>query len=422
MGARLSLREHDKHVLPHDTGTMVVEAVQGLSSRLQPRIPQVSRADGVVQVRNFIGSVRMADSTVLEVEPKVPVESNWPHAVVQLLSESSRISVTGSQRSRQGDARRDLTGVIAFEYARRLERALSKDGPLQVFERRPHVSRRLNGRLDVGAYTRNAWRDPILFPVRRDELTVANDFARGLSLVSNAFRRSVGDSALAARLLRLESAVMPGHPLPEHINPSVASRPIPSQWVHYRPAWDIAAAILRNRSIVNDPGHSIGLEVAVEPWPLLETLLERCLEAVERATDGIAFAEKRKYPILKMGDSVAGEVEPDGLLRGHDGAAIATFEAKYTLPGPHPKEEHRYQALATAAVLHSPVAFLIYPGTEPPKIYDVQGFNGQPAQLATIGLDLYGYDRASGARKRAASIVELLTTAMARRAHLSQHL
>lgn len=355
------------------------------------------------------------DGTVLEVEPKVPVGSTWPHAVVQLLSESSRISVTGSQRSRQGDARHDLTGVIAYEYVRRLERALLKDGPPQVFERQRHVSCRLNSRLDVGAYTRNAWRDPILFPVQRDELTVANDFARGLSLVSRAFRRSVLDSALAARLLRLESAVMPGHPLPEHINPSIAARRMPAQWANYRPAWDIAAAVLRNRSIINDPGHSIGLEVAVEPWPLLETLLEHSLDAVERASMGMVFGVKKKYPILKMGDSVAGEVEPDGILRNGTGRVAAMYEAKHTLPGLHPRDEHRYQALATAAVLHSPIAVLVYPGTESPRIYDVQGFNGQPAQLATIGLDLYGYERTSGAGNRAMAILELLEVAASRR-------
>ncbi|GAA3665215.1 hypothetical protein GCM10023081_00120 [Arthrobacter ginkgonis] len=416
MTTRLELREHDKRDdLPQETAKMVVAAVRGLDPHLRPRISQVSYADGVVQVKNLIGSVRMADGSVLEVEPKVPAASTWPHAVVELLSENSRISVTGAQRSRQGTPRRDLTGVIAFEYARRLERALSKDGPLQVFERQRHLSRRLNGRLDVGAYTRNAWRDPILFPVQRDELTVANDFARGLSLVSHAFRRSVVDSALSARLLRLESKVMPGHPLPGHINPSAASRRMPAQWANYRPAWDIAAAVLRNRSIINDPGHSIGLEVAVEPWPLLETLLERSLRGVERASVGMVFGEKKKYPLLKMGDSVAGEVEPDGILRFGTGGVAATFEAKYTLPGTDPSHSHRYQALATAAALHSPIAVLVYPGSEPPKIYDVQGFNGQPAQLATIGLDLYGYKRTSGAENRASAIRSLLEAAASRR-------
>ncbi|WP_181158555.1 5-methylcytosine restriction system specificity protein McrC [Leucobacter massiliensis] len=410
MEPRLRLREHEGVNLPRETAGLVIDAVQGLEARLQPRIPQVTRTEGVVKIGNLIGSARMADGTVLEVEPKVPASSSWPSAVVQLLNKESRISVTGSQRSRQGHARQDLTSVIAFEYARRLENAISKDGPLQLFERYRLNSRRLSGRLDVSAYTRNAWRDPILFPVQRDQLTVANDFARGLSVVSHAFRRSVSDSALSAQLLRLESAVIPGHPLPEHINPVAATRPMPSQWKNYRPAWDIAAAVLRNRSIINDPGHSIGLEVAVEPWPLLETLLERTLAAVTRAAPNIVFGAKRRYPILKLRGAIAGSVEPDGVLRDDTGQVVATFEAKYTLPSTHPSEDHRYQALATAAVLHSPIAILVYPGAEEPRIYDVQGFNGQPMQLATMGLELYGYERGSGEKRRADAVLRLLGT------------
>lgn len=392
---------------------MVVDAIQRLATTLKPRISQISRSDGVVEVRNFIGSVRMSDGTVLEVEPKVPADGRWAHAVVQLLREDSRISVTGSQRSRPGTARRDLTALIAFEYARRLERALSKDGPLQVFERHEHASRRLNGQLDIGKYARDAWRDPVLFPIRRDELTVANDFARGLSLVSHAFRRSVADTALSARLRRLESAVIPGHPLPGHLNPSAASRRMPPQWAAYRPAWDIAAAVLRNRSLVNDPGHSVGLEVAVEPWPLLETLLERSLDAVEQIPAALRSVPKTRYPILLSGDDVAGEVEPDGVLENAAGEVVATFEAKYTRPGQHPKEAHRYQALATAAVLHAPLSVLVYPGAEASRIYDVRGFNGQPARLATIGLDLYTYERDAGAASRASAIADLVAAATA---------
>lgn len=411
MESRLRLREHEGRMLGRDGGSMVVDAVQGLAAVLQPRIAQVVRTDSLVEVRNLIGSVRMSDGTVLEVEPKVQVDDAWPHAVVQLLGEDSRISVTGSQRSRQGDAHQDLTAVIAFEYARRLDRALSKDGPLQVFERREHTSRRLNGQLEIGTYTRNAWRDPTLFPIRRDELTVANDFARGLSLVSHAFRQSVTDRALASKLLRLESAVIPGHAMPAYLNPAAAGRRMPAQWANYRPAWDIAAAVLRNRSIINDPGHSVGLEVAVEPWPLLETLLERSLKAVERESPGLTWIPKQTYPILKLGTTSAGEVEPDGVLQDGAGKVVATFEAKYTAPSAHPKAEHRYQALATAAVLHSPLSVLVYPGTNAAKIYDVQGFNGQPAQLATIGLDLYTYKRESGDATRARRITELLTAA-----------
>lgn len=104
---------------------------------------------------------------------------------------------------------------------------------------------------------------------------------------------------------------------------------------------------------------------------------------------------------------------PDGVLENASGEVVATFEAKYTRSGQHPKEEHRYQALATAAVLHAPLAVLVYPGAEAPRIYNVQGFNGRPALLATIGLDLYAYARDVGAASRAGAITDLVIAATA---------
>lgn len=412
MELRHTLREHEPAVLPSSTAESVIAAVRALAPVLKPRLRQVARVDGGAEVRNFIGSVRLDDGSVLEVEPKVRTALNWPEAVAQLLGESTRISVTGSQRSRIGERRPDLTAVIAFEYARRLERALSKDGPIQVFERESHTSRRIIGQLDVGRYARNAWRDSALFPLRRDELTVVNEFARGLSIVSRLFRRSVTDAALDARLRRLESMVLPGQALPSHVNPAVAARRLPPQWKTYRPAWDIAAAVIRNRSVINDPGHSLGLEVAVEPWPLLETLLMRSLEAVARDERwDLVTADRRSYPVLRFDGAVAGQVIPDGELRRRDGQVVATFEAKYTSPGIDPADSHRYQALSTAAVLNSPLSVIVYPGKQEPKIYDVQGFKGRPAKLATIGLDMYEYDRGSGAKARAGRIMDLLTRA-----------
>lgn len=409
MDAYLALREHEEASLSNEVSVQVVDAIQGLAGVLRPRRGQVARVNQNVEVRNFIGSVRLADGTILEVEPKVPTDSRWQDAVVQLLTDSSRISVTGSQRSSQGENRHDLTSVIAFEYERRLNRALRKDGPIQVFERQNHRSRRISAQLDIGAYTRTSWRDPTMFPVRRDELTIGNDFARGLSLVSRSFRRSVTDAALSARLRNLESEVIPGSALPSYLNPATATRRLPAQWSSFKPAWDIAAAVLRNRSIINDPGHYAGLEVAMEPWPLLETLLERTLDFIGRDfTSMLAPREKKNYAILESGGIAAGTVVPDGVLEYPDGRVAATFEAKYTRPGAQPKEDHRYQALSTAAVLRSPNSILVYPGNEKPKIYEVQGFGGKPSKLATIGLDLYGYRRDSGAESRAVQIMELL--------------
>lgn len=408
MADRLVLTEHELHLASSGEAGEIQDAIENLRSSLKPRITQFFRHHRGVEVKNLVGSVRMASGRILEVRPKIVVTQDWTSALVQLLDGSSRISVTGSQRTRESAKRQDLTTAIALEYARRLESALASDGPVQVFQRHSLVSRRLNGHLNVSRWVRQAPLDPTKFPVERDDLTVANDFARGLSLVCGYFRRSSSDAKLTARLRRLEAAVLPGTALPSYVNPAVANRRLPLQWGRYRPAWDIAAAMLRNRSVVGDPGYSTGLEVAVEPWPLLETLLERTLQALAKNPDlGLGIPVKTTYPLLRRNGRAVGRVEPDGLLtRG--GHAVATFEAKYTNPPDVPYEDHRYQALSTAAALHSPLAIIVYPGSQSARVFDVEGFGGWPEKLITVGLDMYNYDRDSGDEQRADKIRHLL--------------
>ena len=76
-------------------------------------------------------------------------------------------------------------------------------------------------------------------------------------------------------------------------------------------------------------------------------------------------------------------------MRPSSRPAPASFEAKYTTPSDTPKRDHTFQALATAAALHSPVAVIVLPYAQKPKAYDVTGFNHEPRTLFTIGLDLF---------------------------------
>lgn len=410
MEERVRFREHRPADVSGATARAIEEAIGRLKVELSPNLRQLAWAGNQIELRNLVGSVRLGNGSVLEVEPKVGSDGNWTEAVVQLLTDSTRIAITGSQRSKLGPRRNDLSTAIAFEYARRLERAVAQEGPIQVYEHHKLTSRRPNGHLNVGKWVRTALLDPTTFPIERDELTVANDFTRGLSIVASNFRHSVRDASLLSRLRLLETSVIPGHPTPTYVNPSVANRTLPPQWAKYKPAWDIAAAVLRNRSIVGDPGHSIGLEVAVEPWPLLETLLERVLNAVAQTPEmGIEVEPKGKHPLLSEAGSTATNVIPDGTLR-KAGKVLATFEAKYTQPGGTPREEHVYQALATAAALHSPLSVIVYPGPEPVKRYEVTGFNGTPVHLVTVGLNMYTYSRKNGDELRAAIIRQVLAS------------
>jgi hypothetical protein len=389
---RISLREWEPADLKATHADDVRDAFVRLKGELLPSPELATFAGNRITVQNMIGTARLRSGAIIDVEPKISVDTQWAESVAQLITRDTRIAVTGSQRSKHSPKRNDLSSAIANEYALRLERVLRQDGPIQIYEHHRIVSRRLNGHLNVSKWVRSNILNPAIFPVERDEFTVANDFNRGLSMVCGLFLRSALNGGLAARLRRLETSILPGHPLPVFINPSVASRTLPSQWSRYQPAWDIAAAVLRNRSVVGDPGHTAGLEVALEPWPLLETLLERALKTLAKmkVDEGYEFVPKTSYPLLTSEGRDAQKVEPDGLLM-REGSVLATFEAKYTRAGATPERAHSFQALSTAAALHSPLAIITYPGDGPTQIFAVEGFQGKPARLATVGLSMFTY-------------------------------
>lgn len=412
MSQRLHLREYEQTPVTAARLQDLREGAAQLDLQLRPTIRQF-RADGQgVSFGNVVGSFSLPSGDVVEVAPKVRAD-NWTTAVIHLLSEDTRLAVTGSQHSRPSERKDDLTAALALEYARRLGRALRKDGPMMVYERRHEVSRKWRGRLDVTRWARTSAVDPTRFPMGHDELSVLNDFTRGLSVVAGLLGRSAAGSEVASRLRRLQNEVIPGSPVPAFVNPTAARRRLPAQWASYAPAWDIAAAILRSQSIVGDPGRATGLEVAVEPWRLLETLLERALAALASSDDDLRVEPKTIYPLLvnrtdvgrPATDNFPRSVEPDGLLRRADGRVAASFEAKYAS---QPKRDHIYQALATAAALTSPMAVLLYPWREPPRFFDVTGFHEHPRTLVTIGVDLFGYRRGESDRELVAALGELV--------------
>lgn len=401
MSERLTFREFEPARLDRGERNELLAAMPALNEQLAPRLRQY-RVDGdSVTLSNLIGSFTLPGGGIAEVAPKIRTD-DWTTAVIHLLSSDTRLAVAGSQRSRSSQRRDDLSAALALEYARRLERALRRDGPLQAYERKHDTIRRWSGRLDVTRWMRLVVLDPARFPMSRDELSVSNDYTRGLSVIAGLLSRSAAGGELASRLRRLQANVVPGQPIPSFVDPSVARRRLPAQWAAYAPAWDIAAALLRNRSVVGDPGHATGLEVAVEPWPLLETLLERALRVVAERTPGLSLEPKRTHPLLLTSSTggVAQGVEPDGVLRWSDGRVAAAFEAKYS-GGETPKRDHVFQALTTAAALDSPLSVLVYPGKFAESTFEVVGFHGRPVRLVALGIDMFAYRAGSGDTERA---------------------
>ncbi|TXH21373.1 MAG: hypothetical protein E6R06_19935 [Mycobacterium sp.] len=395
--------------LPQPVAALARTAIADLKDVLQPRISQIkTQPGGMTTIRNLLGSVRLPSGDALHVQPRHDVDDRWAESIAQLLDDGTRIAVSGHQRSSQNPRRNDLVTAVAAEYANRLDAALRRVGPIEAYRREQRSSSRLSGHLRVSQWLRTVALNPAVFPIEYDSFTTSNDFSIALAKVAWVLAISSRNGGVSSRLRALERQLLPGQPPATVINPAIASRPLPPQWSAFRPAWDIAAAVLRNRSVVGDPGSVAGLEVAVEPWPLLEVLLQRTLRSFAQQSNGeYELVPKRQYQLLTQAEDNVQSVEPDGLLARNSMPAVS-FEAKYTTWTRPPHRSHVFQTLTTAASLNTPTAVLVYPGDDPLRLYTVKGFAGRPSRLATLGLSMFTYTRGTGDVQRGQQVAALL--------------
>lgn len=399
--------------------------VARLRGPLRTGLATYTEADGRCTVSGLVGTIAIRPGVRLEIAPKVDPDGDWIAAVLDLLELGDRFDAAGDRRSGFA-AHRDMLDVLAALYAERLRRALRREGPLLVMERRTDESAFLKGRLDTTAWSRTALWQPHRFSVAYQSLTADNAYSRTLAVVARRLAATAADPAVRGSLLDSARALRPGAPQVVHADAGVELRPLPPQWSIYAPAWDIAVAVLGRRALLGSTGTRHGVSLVVEAWPLLERLLERSLDAAVAAAGAAGRAlsrpAKRKIPMLEPdpGNPWARTrtVEPDGVLED-EGTVIATFEAKYQRTGPPsqrtgekspswPTREHLFQALTTAAVCDSPLSVLVYPERLEPAWWTVKGLNGHPVRLAAIGLDLFGYRSGSGERERGELLLALL--------------
>lgn len=394
---------------------LIRASLMRLQRQLAPRVPFLTEENGRPVPRNLVGTIALREGLVLEVTPKVDADDDWVSAMLDLLTRD-RIDVSGARRSGTSPEHAGLLDALAALYSERLRRALQRDGPLLVLDRVDRESGVLRGRLRHSAYLRAYPIKPHRFPVTYDVLSADNDFSRAMALVARALAGATTSHTARATLLECAAALRPGAPPHGSVSAGISSRPLPVQWAVYQPAWSIASSILARTSLLRPTGAHHGLEVVLEAWPLLETLLRRVLEAAATAASAVGrdlkVEPKQNHPLLSNPSPGASKrhVEPDGELSEH-GQTVATFEAKYSR-GPAsdswPPRDHVFQSLATAAARHSPLAVLVYPGTFDPVWWDVDGFNGHPAHLAAVGLRMFSYRRGVGESSRADDIVQLL--------------
>ncbi len=388
-------------------------SVAEVERRVRPRFKLLEESNGQFKLGGVVGTFAVGSHTALDVAPKVEPGDNWIASVLDLLTGADRVQAAGDRRSGVA-AHRNLLDVLASLYAERLVRALRREGPVLVMERRDATKSVLKGRLNVTSWARRAAWEPHKFPVSFQELTADNDFSRALAHVATLLARSTTSPRTRGLLLDCARGLRPGEAEAFAVNPQSALRPLPSQWAAYQPAWDIAVTVLSRRSLLGTVGHRHGVSLAIEAWPLLERLLERSLRAAVAvaADQGVVLKAPAKSQTRLLGGLRIGhhDVEPDGRLTDESDEHVATFEAKYArrVAGEWPPREHYFQALSTAAACGSDLAVLTYPESFEPVWWEVHGFQEKPAHLAAIGLGLFSYRRGSGDSDRGARILDLL--------------
>ena len=391
-------------------------AAETLRRKLKLRLPPLLEDAHGCRIHNLVGAIDLGDGTVLHVRPKTRPGDDWVAAVLSLLAGSDPVDIAGERTGGRAAPRDDLLEALARAYTGRLERALHRDGPLQVMQREERRSATLSGRLDVTRWLRDALVHPARFPVATSRLAADNDYSRALCFVAHTLAKRTSDLSVGARLRAVAAALRPGAPEVAVPPAGVELRALPSQWAVYTPAWSIACAVLARRSLLRPEGADRGVSIAIEPWPLLERLLELSLgdAAAQARRVGRPLVAKRQHPLQILSSPKGGArsqdpARPDAVLF-EDREAVATFEAKYrdyrVEKGPERTEV--YQALAAARAASAPTAVLVYPNGFPAATWSVERPGSAPSRLCAVGLEMFSY-RAGGEEHRGAELMGVLS-------------
>lgn len=398
-----------------------------LATELKPRRKFLTPGSDLV-VRNLVGTVQVTRDLVLDVAPNVAAEVNWTGALVDLLSPPTRVSFGGDNQASEPHPVRVLPDAFAELYLHQLDRAVRREGPLTLIQSHYTSTPSLAGRLHVTHWVSERALKPAHFPQHRSILTVDNPYTALLAAVAEILASSTSNPPIASALRWTTGRLRPGLAPHVALDPSAALRDLPPQWRTYGPAWATARSVVRRVAPLRRHGHLEGLGVALEPWPLLETMLERSLQALgdvaaRHGQPGLSgHGHTGSYPLRTpagvtapgtVGFHIKGGVDPDGILKcGSD--IVATFEAKYTTPTSERVRTHAFQALTTAAALQAPIAILVYPTDFEAVNWDLTGFTTHPQRLVAVGLDMYSYRRGSGDELRAERICRAIEAVLPR--------
>ncbi|MDQ4044465.1 MAG: hypothetical protein M3173_03335, partial [Chloroflexota bacterium] len=401
----MEVEEGQWTVFPSAMTADLVSTRARLRRELRPTTEALVQDGRRFKFQGVVGTVAVGRRS-LQIIPKVTEpNADWIGAAVDLLERPDRLAVTDTRRAGLSPRRRTLLEALATLYADRLERALLRDGPMQLLEQRHEVLPALRGKLNVTRWARTAGYTPHRFPVTSQQLNSDNEFTRGLALVARILAGHTTSPVLQRRLRTLALEVRPGAPDLVVVDDAVAHRPLPPQWAVYAPAWSIAVAVLTQRSLVSRVGTQHGVSLVIEAWRLHERMLDRSLAAAAqlgRAGGRPHMRSRGKVRTTLLARPSSAEVgrlgvEPDGRL-AEGATTLAAFDAKYKITAARtwPARDDAYQVVAAARAYKAPVAVLVYPGRFDAVWWDDLGDDDYPKHVAAIGLGLWSYRRGTG--------------------------
>lgn len=372
----------------------------------------VTRLAGELKFENMIGTIATS-RVAIEVRPKTSPGQNWLQSVLDLMDDRP-VFVSDDVPASESDPDARFLDLIARAYSNRLSAALAAEGAIMTIEPVFSRSPMLSGRLRVGEWALRAAYDGHRFPVDHQVLSLENAYARTLAYVGQILAPHVREARLRRQLLECVDTLAAGRQVDEPPTTAVGLE-LPVQWGAYDPAWTLAQMVLKQRARFGQSTRPHGMSLVIEPWILLERLLDRTLAslAAQLNTHGAVFRSRPQRGLTFLVGSAPDDgnrrLVPDSVLL-RNGSPVINFEAKYRdyarTGAPHRNES--YQAITAGRALGTSLAVLVYPNAMPGKIFDVRKSGYPPEQLAVIGLDLFGYRRGSGEKDRAEAIISLI--------------
>ena len=398
--------------VPADIYEELAQEGERVAAELTLTFGGLIRLPGALRFDNMIGTIATPRAT-LEISPKTRPGQDWLQSVLDLLDDRP-VVIAEDLSASDSASQSTFADLIAQIYAGRLSRALATDGTITTIEPEFARSNMLSGRLRVGEWTQRAAYDGHIFPVDRQILTTRNAYSATLSYVGQSLSQHLRNPSVRRKLADAVAELCGGREV--HEPPANAVGLIlPDQWGAYLPAWELAQMVLKQRYRFGRRSQPYGMSLAIEPWILLERLLERTLTVLARqmGKTGPSFTSRPQRNTMflsgKMRDDRRRHLTPDCVLM-KDGLPIVNFEAKYRdyERTRAPLRSESYQAITAGRALGTSLAVLVYPNACEAEIFNVRKTGHPPEELATIGLDLFGYRRGVGELERAERLGSLL--------------